>query len=733
MTDKVIKVKIDAGDSKAQIDSLDKSMVQLGTAADKTASEIVQLNAVAENTATEVAQLGVAANKTATEISHLNQVNTQTTKTAQAVSQALNTNSNAIGDIGRKAGMAGMQIQQFVGQVTAGTSPMVALSQQAADLGFVLGAPLLGAVLGISAAIASVLLPSLIGGKSEVEKLDEALKNLKDTSGTTEDGIYVLNEQIIRLAKASEAAARVKLTANIMEARDAAIQASRAFDEAFDAGRLQFAVDTYASGVAGIVGVSAEVTGVTREIGQQFGLQGQAAIKFGTDVVRAIGEIQKAPTTGAFDKFSNLISNQATASGTSGAVKLAGALLDLADKGRIAAEQIDSGNNALKDLSAALNVSDAGARQTATSMQTLTQQLEVQNVALKQGELAGLLQAAANRAQVASVDELDPKIRALIIENYNLEQSQKATAQAASDLTKEINAQAEADKRAAERSIREQQRLDQRIANMRLETETLSSETLLQQAVLDGKFSYEESQLAAQTASKIMAATTEYEQLQALAGEDSARKLEAEAAFKAQIAAINEQYAMGQDELDLRRLMMAEDAAQRIRDANVSAFSSGVSIMESFLGRSNGIVKAARLAMGAYQAFSIYASSQAAAVAALAPPPLGLGPIAGADVASAILLSGKLSAAAVLAGAASSAFAGSGGGGFSVGGGGASAGSATLPTTPQSAPTVGAFEIVGLAGLQDKLDRLDNDEVLPVSFTKRLVASLESVQRLQGA
>jgi hypothetical protein len=368
-----------------------------------------------------------------------------------------------------------------------------------------------------------------------------------------------------------------------------------------------------------------------------------------------------------------------------------------------------------------------------SATESLTQQLTLQKVALEQGELAAMLQAAAWQTGADSVAKLDPAIGALITNNYNLEQSQKAAAAAQSELTKEIEKQAEADQRAAERSIREQQRLDQRIANMRLETETLSSETLLQQAVLDGKFSYEESQLAAQTAAKIMAATTEYEQLQALAGEDYARKLEAEAAFKEQIAAINEQYAMGQDELDLRRIMMAEDTAQRIRDANVSAFSSGVSIMESFLGRSNGIVKAARIAMGAYQAFSIYASSQAAAAAALAPPPLGLGPIAGAGVASAISLSGKLNAAAVMAAAASSAFAGSGSGGYSVGGGGASAGAATLPTTPQSAPTVGAFEIVGLAGLQNQLDRLDNDEVLPVSFTKRLVASLESVQRLQGA
>ena len=42
--------------------------------------------------------------------------------------------------MGRGAGQAGIQIQQFVGQVQGGQSAMLALSQQGADLGIVLGA-----------------------------------------------------------------------------------------------------------------------------------------------------------------------------------------------------------------------------------------------------------------------------------------------------------------------------------------------------------------------------------------------------------------------------------------------------------------------------------------------------------------------------------------------------------------------------------------------------------------
>lgn len=86
-----------------------------------------------------------------------------------------------LGGMGRSAGQAGIQVQQFVGQVTGGVNPMVALSQQAADLGFVLGVPLVGAVAGIGAAIAGTLLPSLFKSKREAGEFTEEL--LKLTGG----------------------------------------------------------------------------------------------------------------------------------------------------------------------------------------------------------------------------------------------------------------------------------------------------------------------------------------------------------------------------------------------------------------------------------------------------------------------------------------------------------------------------------------------------------------------
>lgn len=69
---------------------------------------------------------------------------------------------DGVAGVGRGAGMAGIQVQQFVGQLQGGVNPMVALSQQSADLGFALGVPLAGAIVSIAAVIAGTLIPSLM-------------------------------------------------------------------------------------------------------------------------------------------------------------------------------------------------------------------------------------------------------------------------------------------------------------------------------------------------------------------------------------------------------------------------------------------------------------------------------------------------------------------------------------------------------------------------------------------
>jgi len=182
------------------------------------------------------------------------------------------------------------------------------------------------------------------------------------------------------------------------------------------------------------------------------------------------------------------------------------------------------------------------------------------------------------------------------------------------------------------------------------------------------------------------------------------QKLQAELAFQDQILAINQQY-------DEAKLQMKQQMWSRELNAQQSAANAGIQLVAAFGSKSFQAQKNAAIAT------SLVNIAGGVAQALNNPYPANLGFAAQVALEGASLISTIKST--------------------NISGGGSSASissaSATLPTTPQAAPTVGAFEITGLAGLQEQLDRLDNDEVLPVSFTKRLVASLESVQRLQGA
>jgi len=106
-------------------------------------------------------------------------MNAEFAKTDKAVKSA----NVTMGNFGRKAGMAGVQIEQLVGQIQNGGNAAQAFAFQAADLGFVLGFPLAGAIAGITASLAGPFINSIIGADEETQKfnstIDETISNLK--------------------------------------------------------------------------------------------------------------------------------------------------------------------------------------------------------------------------------------------------------------------------------------------------------------------------------------------------------------------------------------------------------------------------------------------------------------------------------------------------------------------------------------------------------------------------
>lgn len=96
--------------------------------------------------------------------------------------------NRSLGGVGRGAGQAGIQIQQLVGQVQGGVNPLVAFSQQATDLGFVLGVPLAGAIVGIAASIGTFLLPAIF-------EADEAFADFAKRIKSITQDFKVINEE----------------------------------------------------------------------------------------------------------------------------------------------------------------------------------------------------------------------------------------------------------------------------------------------------------------------------------------------------------------------------------------------------------------------------------------------------------------------------------------------------------------------------------------------------------
>ena len=114
------------------------------------------------------------------------------------------------GNLGRSAGMAGIQFQQFTGQIQGGVNPMIALSQQAADLGIVMGAPLLGVIASLGAGLALFLVPELFSAKKATSELTDKLKELKNEQVLTAE-----QTKFLALSQASETKEKKKKIAEI--------------------------------------------------------------------------------------------------------------------------------------------------------------------------------------------------------------------------------------------------------------------------------------------------------------------------------------------------------------------------------------------------------------------------------------------------------------------------------------------------------------------------------------
>jgi chromosome segregation ATPase len=211
MTEDLKRLKAEYINTSNQSDELADSMNRVTLATDKNQAATQEAAATQSKLERELKDSQVAARAQARALGES--------------SQAASKSSKGLTSISRNAGQAGIQVQQFTGQITTGTNGLVAFSQQAADLGIVLGAPLIGVFASLGAT-ALLMASDTETAATSADKLEDSLETLSQTAELGANGLIEYTEEIRKLAEVSELAAAGRVEAAIKSANEAALNAS---------------------------------------------------------------------------------------------------------------------------------------------------------------------------------------------------------------------------------------------------------------------------------------------------------------------------------------------------------------------------------------------------------------------------------------------------------------------------------------------------------------------------
>ena len=130
------------------------------------------------------------------------------------------------------AGQAAIQFEQFFNQLQGGANPMLAFSQQAADLGIVLGRPMLGAIAGISGAILG-LGSSLLLAETSTKKLKDQTEALDMVFNTTKDSAIEFSDEIISKFSQMRGVSNLRFAQSFKELREELKSSEKTLDAFF--------------------------------------------------------------------------------------------------------------------------------------------------------------------------------------------------------------------------------------------------------------------------------------------------------------------------------------------------------------------------------------------------------------------------------------------------------------------------------------------------------------------
>jgi len=149
--------------------------------------------------------------------SSFNQVDSAAVRTANTMTSSSAKGAKGLSNLRGAAGQLGFQVQDMAVQAQMGTNALVILGQQGSQIAGIFGptGAIVGGVIAVGAAIASVMVPSMMDGGDATEDLTEKLKELSKTNELT-----INQQKFLKQVEAEETKEKEKKIAKLKEERD---------------------------------------------------------------------------------------------------------------------------------------------------------------------------------------------------------------------------------------------------------------------------------------------------------------------------------------------------------------------------------------------------------------------------------------------------------------------------------------------------------------------------------
>lgn len=354
-------------------------------------------------------------------------------------------------------GQLGYQIQDVAVQLQSGQNAMLVFGQQGSQIASIFGpgGAVIGAVLAVSAALGTALLPRLFDSTDAAKDLEQALEDLDGIVATSDDNVLLLADAMGELARQSKAAAEVELRFGAIRAADALnaslAQMGETLENSFG-GFLQAAVstslaqiervrregltfdDVMATGPGRAARLAQREFGVLRgeirDVSEELGITEQAAF----DLLAAFSANQVDATQQSLDALSGTILDlqPATGDASEALVRFQAQTARQAREAATAAERVQFLNDSLREFSETgqIGETESSAKANQEAVKALQARMEAETRIREQAEqrfaqLQSSLQSPAERLR-AQYEE-----RLAVIQEY--EATEFANMQAANE------------------------------------------------------------------------------------------------------------------------------------------------------------------------------------------------------------------------------------------------------------------------------------------------------------